>query len=177
MKALRSLALIGAFLALSSAYAAQDKPAAKSTKKSAAAAKSSVPLPLTLAMADPEQLLAASLAFLGNFDCEFKQVMVVTKSQVEGYVDVLFNKANYTMKPVRSSTGALRLEQVGGPMLLVQIPAKSMLMDTEKGKRVVDACVNEVQAKEVAEENSLDMNLPGQVNTAANAAEPAAPKR
>ena len=179
MKALRSMALVGAAFALTSAWAAQDKPAAKSKTKPAAVAKTSVPapLPLTLAMADPEQLLASSLAFVGNFDCEFKQVLVVNRSQVEGYVDVIFNKASYTMKPVRSSTGALRLEQVGGPMLLVQIPAKSMLMDTEKGRRVVDACVNDVQAREVAVENSLDMNLPGQVNTAANATAAAAPKR
>jgi len=167
MKALRSLALIGASLALSNAFAAQDKPSSTSTKKPAAEVKTAVPPPLTLALASPEQILAATMAFIGDYNCEFKQTLMVTRHQVIGYVDVLFNKNHYTMKPVRSATGALRLEQVGGPMLLVQIPAKSMLMDTEKGKRVVDACVHEEQAKEVAVENSLDMNLPGQVNTAA----------
>lgn len=178
MKALRSLALIGASLALSSAFATQDKPSSKSTKKPAAEAKAAVPPPLTLALAlaDPEQIMAATMAFIGDYNCEFKQTLMVTRHQVIGYVDVLFNKAHYTMKPVRSATGALRLEQVGGPMLMVQIPAKSMLMDTEKGKRVVDACVHPEQAKEVAVENSLDMNLPGQVNTAAAPAA-AAPKR
>jgi hypothetical protein len=177
MKALRSMALIGASLALSSAFAAQEKASTKTTKKPAAVSKASLPPPLTLAMADPEQLLAASLAFVGNYDCEFKQVLVVAKSQVEGYVDVLFNKMSYTMKPVRSATGALRLEQVGGPMLMVQIPAKSMLMDSDKGKRVVDACIHAEQAKEVTTENSLDMNLPGQVNTAATTAAAATAKR
>jgi hypothetical protein len=176
MKALRSLALIGASLALGSAFASQDKPSSKSTKKPAVEAKTAVPPPLTLALADPEQIMAATMAFIGDYDCEFKQSLVVTRHQVIGYVDVVFNKNHYTMKPVRSATGALRLEQIGGPMLLVQIPAKSMLMDTEKGKRVVDACVHEEQAKEVAVDNSLDMNLPGQVNTAA-AAPAAAPKR
>jgi hypothetical protein len=75
---------------------------------------------------------------------------------------------------VRSTTGALRLEEVGaGPMLLVQIPAKSMLMDTVRGRRIVDACVHEEQAKEVpADSNSLGMNLPGQVS-----ASDTAPKR
>jgi hypothetical protein len=72
------------------------------------------------------------------------------------------------MKPVRSSTGALRLEEVGnGPMLMVQIPTKSMLMDTVRGRRIVDACVHEMQAKEAgADSNALGMNsLPGQVDT------------
>ena len=68
---------------------------------------------------------------------------------------------------MRSSTGALRLEEVGnGPMLMVQIPAKSMLMDTVRGRRIVDACVHETQAKEVAtESNALGMNMAGQVDT------------
>ncbi len=177
MKALRSLALIGACLALSSAFAAQDKSRTKSAKQPAVAARAVAPPTLTLAMADPEQLLAASLAFVGDYNCEFKQTLVVARNQVLGYVDVVFNKMSYTMKPVRSSTGALRLEQVGGPMLMVQIPAKSMLMDSDKGKRVVDACVHEEQAKEVATENSLDMNLPGQVNTAATTAPSQTAKR
>lgn len=177
MKALRSLALIGASVAMGSALAAHSGDSHKAAKKAPQkeSAKASVPPPLTLAMANPEQLVAATMAFVGDYNCEFKQMLVVSRSQVEGYVDVSFNKDRYTMKPVRSATGALRLEQVGGPMLLVQIPAKSMLMDTDKGKRVVDACVHPEQAKEVTEENSLDMNLPGQVNTQATVA--AAPKR
>jgi hypothetical protein len=117
------------------------------------------------------------MAFIGDYSCEFNQALVVVKSQVEGYVDVVFNQAQFTMKPVLSSTGALRLEQVGGPMLLVQIPAKSMLMDTEKGKRVLDGCVSAQQAKEVAVENSLDMNLPGQVDTSNTANTAVARKR
>ncbi len=167
MKALRSLALIGAVLALTGAHAAQEKANTKGAK-SPTQAKASVPPPLTLAMADPEQILASTMAFLGDYNCEQKQVLLVTRHQVMGYVDVAFNNVHYVMKPVRSSTGALRLEQVGGPMLVVQIPAKSMLMDTARGKRVVDACVSAEQAKEVAVENSLDMNLPGQVGTAAD---------
>jgi hypothetical protein len=120
----------------------------------------------TLPAADEEQLLATSLALVGPYDCEFKQTLSVSKHQVEGYVVVTFSSKAYTMKPVRSSTGAVRLEEVGGPMLMVQIPTKSMLMDTSRGRRIVDACVHETQAKEVAtDSNALGMNLPGQVNT------------
>jgi hypothetical protein len=122
----------------------------------------------TLNAADQEQLLAASLAYFGPYECEFKQSLSVTKHTIDGYVVVTFSSKAYTMKPVRSSTGALRLEEVGnGPMLMVQIPTKSMLMDTVRGRRIVDACVHEMQAKEAgADSNALGMNsLPGQVDT------------
>lgn len=170
MRALHPLALGFAALVLATSVAAQDKAASKPpAKKPGKQAKETAPTPpplLTLSLADAEQLLAAAQALIGPYDCEFKQVLKVTRHQVEGYIDVSFANHTYTMKPVRSTTGALRLEQIGGPMLMVQIPAKSMLMDTAKGKRVVDACVHEVQAKEVSDPNSLDMNLPGQVSTA-----------
>jgi hypothetical protein len=51
----------------------------------------------------------------------------------------------------------------------VQIPTKSMLMDTVRGRRIVDACVHEEQVKEARADtntNALGMNLPGQVDTA-----------
>ena len=49
------------------------------------------------------------------------------------------------MKPVLSSTGALRLEDVKGRMLMLQIANKSMLLDTQVGQRIVDGCVHEKQ--------------------------------
>jgi hypothetical protein len=168
MKVFHSLALLGASLALSMQVAAQDKSATLLASKATPASKSNLAAGVpTLSVADAEQLVAASQAYFGPYDCEFKQTLSVSKHQVNGYVLVTFSSKAYTMKPVRSSTGALRLEEVGGgPMLLVQIPAKSMLMDTVRGRRVVDSCVHETQAKEVAtDSNALGMNLPGQVNT------------
>ena len=169
MKLVQSLALIGASFALAGAAIAQDKY----TPRQARAAKSPTPVQSAqtvlpaLTAADEEQLLAASQTYFGPYDCEFKQALSITRHPVDGYVVVTFSSKAYTMKPVRSPTGAVRLEEVGnGPMLMVQIPAKSMLMDTVRGRRIVDACVHEVQAKEtVADSNSLGMNMPGQVNT------------
>jgi hypothetical protein len=71
----------------------------------------------------------------------------------EGYVDVTFGKNVYTMKPVLSSTGAVRLEDVRGKTLMLQIAYKSMLMDTQAGRRLVDECVSQKQlaAKKAAE--------------------------
>ena len=45
----------------------------------------------------------------------------------------------------RSSTGAVRLEDVKGNTLLIQILTKSMVMDRKAGRRLVDGCVHDVQ--------------------------------
>jgi len=169
MKLVQSLALICASFALAGAAIAQDKTPTRQARPSKAPApvqSAQAVLPV-LTAADQEQLIAASQTYYGPYDCEFKQTLSIAKHEIDGYVVVTFSSKAYTMKPVRSSTGAVRLEEVGnGPMLMVQIPTKSMLMDTVRGRRIVDACVHEVQAKEiVTDSNSLGMNLPGQVNT------------
>jgi hypothetical protein len=172
MKVLHTLALVGASLALASTAAAQQQRTAKPVKAAVKTVPAVVAALPTLAVADAEQVLAAEQAYLGPYDCEFKQTLSITKHQVEGYLVVTFSSKAYTMKPVRSSTGAVRLEEVGGgPMLMVQIPTKSMLMDTVRGRRIVDACVHEVQAREVAtDSNALGMNLAGQVDTSCSKA-------
>ncbi len=118
------------------------RPAAKAPPKKAAAAPVEAPLP----QADKTQLDAAELTHYGPYECDFKQSIDVSINPTyPGYVDVKFGKALYTMKPVLSSTGALRLEDVKGVTLLLQIANKSMLMDTKAGKRLVDDCVHEKQ--------------------------------
>lgn len=181
MRVLSRLALFCASLALVHPVVAQEASRANAKKaespvatRQVASAFPSVP---RLDVASAEQLVAASQAYLGPYACEFKQLLDVARHQVDGYILVTFSNKVYTMKPVRSTTGALRLEEVGGgPMLLVQIPTKSMLMDTARGKRVVDACIHEMQAKETDAADSLGMKMDGQVNTA-DAGATAVPKR
>lgn len=102
--------------------------------------------PVVLTPADAEQLAAADMAIKGDYACEFKQaVKVSVNPETAGYVDVDFGKAHYTMRPVLSSTGALRLEDVRGQTMMLQIAYKSMLMDVKAGRRLVDECVSETQ--------------------------------
>ena len=54
------------------------------------------------------------------------------------------------MKPVLSSTGAIRLEDVKGGALMVQIASKSMLLNTKTAQRIVDDCVNPKQRELMA---------------------------
>lgn len=145
---LASLILVacGAAVAQSSAPAKPAaKPAAVKAAK-AAPAKAAAPAAPVLADASDEQIEAAKRAYLGVYECEFKQsVNLQPHPKVAGYVDVAWQKQVITMKPVLSSTGALRLEDVTGRTLMIQIGNKSMLMDTKIGQRLVDECIHPEQ--------------------------------
>jgi len=104
------------------------------------------PVEAPLPPAPGEQIAAAAMAHFGSYDCEFNQtVSVDINHKHDGYVDVKHGKSTWVMKPVLSQTGALRLEDVKGRMLMLQIANKSMLMDTQIGRRLVDNCVHEKQ--------------------------------
>ena len=138
-------------LALSGVVAAQTaaptKPAARPSARPAPAkpAPKAVVEPLP-PPADADQMAAASMAHVGDYACEFDQtVQVAPNPKYEGYLDVKHKAQSWTMKPVLSSTGALRLEDVKGRMLMIQIANKSMVMDTKIGQRLVDGCMHETQ--------------------------------
>ncbi|MGY4829759.1 hypothetical protein ACVNIS_14405 [Sphaerotilaceae bacterium SBD11-9] len=121
---------------------AATKTATKPAAKKAAPAPADKPLP----PADQAQLDAAERAYFGKYECDFNQsIDVGMNPKYPGYVDVVFKGKTYTTKPILSSTGALRLEDVKGVGLLLQIANKSMLMDTRQGVRLVDACTHEKQ--------------------------------
>ena len=142
-----TLAFATLLLALLSnlAFAADPKPAkaAKPVVAKAAIGKKAVPVETGPAAASPEQLAAAEQVFYGSHECEFNQTAQVDKNpKYAGYVDVKQGKTTYVMKPVLSSTGAVRLEDVRGQTLMVQIASKSMLLDVKAGRRIVDDCVS-----------------------------------
>lgn len=99
-----------------------------------------------LAEATVEQLQAAERVLIGRYECEFgKRVSVDHNDKNKGYFNLKLANQSWTMKPVLSNTGAVRLEDVKGATLLIQILTKSMLMDVKAGHRLVDGCVHEVQ--------------------------------
>ncbi len=145
MRALTSAALCLACLALAGPAQAQ-APAKPAPAKAAAARPAARPVAPTLPAAGSEQIATAELAHYGDYECEFGEVITVEKTpRHEGYIDVRHKKTAATMKPVLSSTGAVRLEDVTGRLLMLQIANKSMLMDTKIGQRLVDGCVHEKQ--------------------------------
>ena len=127
------------------------KPAAKAAKAAAPKAPAKAAVDLT-PPASPEQAEAAQRVFYGVYDCETDQkVDIVADPKHEHYVEVKHLKSVFVMKPVLSSTGAIRLEDVRGETLMVQIAAKSMLLNVKTGHRIVDACVSEKQRQLMAE--------------------------
>jgi len=120
-------------------------PTGKAAPKKAAAAKKAVEPPPP-AEAGPEQIDAAGRVYYGTYDCEFKQTIdIVASPKYPSYVDVKHGKVDYLMKPVLSSTGAVRLEDVRGETLMVQIASKSMLLNVKTAQRLVDDCVSPKQ--------------------------------
>lgn len=122
-------------------------PAAKAPAKNRAvkAAAPAAAAPVLDAAGD-EQKAAAALAHVGDYACEFDQMVKVGVNPLApGYIDVTHKAQTWVMKPVLSSTGALRLEDVKGRMLMIQIANKSMVMDAQVGQRVVDGCQHEKQ--------------------------------
>jgi hypothetical protein len=165
---LTALTTLGAALALSLALPATaqtspaTKPAAKAPAKAPAKtaakprAKAPPPAELPLPTASSDQLDAANMAHLGDYDCEFDQkVTLEPHDKTPGYIQMKQKAQAWVMKPVLSSTGALRLEDVKGRMLMIQIANKSMVMDTQIGQRLVDGCVHEKQRAFMATQGSL----------------------
>jgi hypothetical protein len=144
-------ALIACAFAASSALAA-DAPV-KAAKPAAKTAKAA-PAPVVFAVPDaqPDQVKAAEMVFYGAYDCEFQQTVHITQSpKYSAYVDVKHGAKGWLMKPVLSSTGAIRLEDVRGETLMVQIASKSMLLNVKSAQRIVDDCISPKQREMIAE--------------------------
>ena len=123
------------------------KPAAKPVAKAAAKAPPKAAKPeMIIPEAYPEQVKAAEMVFYGKYDCEFNQTVdIATSPKHASYVTVKHGKGEWLMKPVLSSTGAIRLEDVKGETLMVQIASKSMLLNVMTARRIVDDCVSHKQ--------------------------------
>ncbi len=114
---------------------------AERAAKKAAAAKPAVEAPP--AVADEDQMRATERVLFGEYECEFNQrLQVKLDPKYPGYANVTGVGVNFLMKPVASSTGAIRLEDVKNVGLLLQVAGKSMLMNVKTGQRVMDSCVH-----------------------------------
>jgi len=106
------------------------------------------PAPEALAASDSmsQDLAIAQKIHQGLMPCEMgASVRVHADAAAPGYFHVQGKGFRYRMYPVRTSTGALRLEDKKAGAVWLQLANKSMLMDQKKGRRVADDCAHPEQ--------------------------------
>ena len=175
--ALRSVAFLAASLVMCAAFSSAHaetpkakKPAAKAASKSGAAAPARQAAPSGPAPASAEQIEAAQSVYYGTYQCEFNQTLKISESiKHPSYVELQHSRTDYLMKPVLSSTGAIRLEDVSGQTLMIQIASKSMLLNVRTAQRIVDDCVSPSQ-RDVADATKAGRTQGGESMLAPNPA-------
>ena len=140
---------------IAGAFAAHTAVAADAPAKPAAKKAAPAPAPVvtySVPDATPDQVKAAEMVYYGAYDCEFQQTVNIAQSaKHSAYVEVKHGKKDWLMKPVLSGTGAIRLEDVRGETLMVQIASKSMLLNVKTAQRIVDDCISPKQRELIAE--------------------------
>lgn len=158
---IRAVTLVGAGLWLVTALPANAQSASVVSPlvvaKPAKGAKKITPVSQLAPLPDlsPEQLALADRVFLGKMPCELATYVAV-KPDPRGpgrFVLELGKQGSsqklpqiFSMVPVVSLTGALRLEDQNTGAVWIQLGNKSMLMDQKAGHRLADACVSADQA-------------------------------
>jgi hypothetical protein len=131
------------FTGASALAADKTKTAAKSTPHAATqpATESTVTENVS-----PTQLEIAARVLQGDAHCEFNQQVGVHAIEGKpGHFKVSFKSVSYTMVPQETTTGAVRLEDKKAGVVWIQIPAKSMMLNSKIGQRMVDGCATSQQ--------------------------------
>ena len=93
-----------------------------------------------------EDLEIAKRVFVGNIACELGNSVTLTPSaRRPGFFVVQTKGARFSMHPVESRTGAIRLEDPKRGALWLQLGNKSMLMSQKLGQRLADECMSPEQ--------------------------------
>jgi hypothetical protein len=138
LAALSSLTLTAA-----QAQTATPAPAKKVAAKKPAKAE---PVSATNDNLNPAQLSLADRVLTGVADCEFREKVDVEKIPGHsGNFKVTYEKKSYVMVPEETTTGAIRLVDLTGAVVWIQIPMKSMLMNQKEHHRLVDGCQEDEQ--------------------------------
>jgi hypothetical protein len=122
-----------------------------------------------------EQIAIADRVALGKMPCELAAHVSVKPDVLgAGRFILELGRQKYSMVPVPTLTGAIRLEDSVAGVVWLQLSNKSMLMSQKLGKRLADECVNADQlivAKELMRNPAPGLlDAPVRVQSAASAA-------
>ena len=106
----------------------------------------------------PAELVIAQNVYVGRMACELGAfVNVSADSTSPGRFMVEGKGFKYSMVPVTTSTGAVRLEDTKAGAVWLQISNKSMLMNQKLGQRLADECQS---AEQVVVAEAIRKNPP-----------------
>ena len=141
---------------IAQAAGTQAKTGKQASSRSVRRAKVPAPPPKPEPAPEPlseQQLEVATRVQIGSVDCEFEQkVELLAVAEQPGLFHLRHGGKRYTMVPQPTSSGAVRLEDAKAGIVWLQIPAKSMLMNTRIGQRLVDNCQNAAQLADQAQD-------------------------
>jgi hypothetical protein len=93
--------------------------------------------------ANPIPKAVAAEVHTGHMRCELGNSVIVTPDPHSSARFIVQMKKNtYLMTRVETSTGAVRLEDAQAGAMWLQLPHKSMLMNSKLGQRMADECQN-----------------------------------
>lgn len=100
----------------------------------------------TLPELSPEQVSIANRVALGKMPCELAaHVSVKPDVRGAGRFILEMGRQKYSMVPVPTLTGAIRLEDSAAGVVWLQLSNKSMLMSQKLGRRLADECASSDQ--------------------------------
>ena len=125
------------------APAPKAKPVVAQKPLSAPVAASMAPSDMAV---DEHRTVVAEQVHTGRMVCELgNSVNVTPDTQAHGSFYVQLRQHRYHMTPVVSATGAIRLEDAQAGAMWLQLPNKSMLMNSKLGQRMADECQSPAQ--------------------------------
>lgn len=139
------------------------KPAAKPVSESRVEARSKASQMAAASIAaeaalTPAELAIAQQVHTGHLPCELGATVQLDADQAApGYFHIHGKGFRYRMRPVETTTGAVRLEDTHAGAVWLQLANKSMLMDQKQGRRVADECASPAQ---LAVAQAIKLNPP-----------------
>lgn len=88
----------------------------------------------------PAQNPAWAALNVGRMMCAEGTSFQISRADVGNEIDVTWKGRQYTLHNVPTSSGAFRYEDPASGLVLIQIPAKSELLDSKIGQRLADEC-------------------------------------
>jgi len=106
----------------------------------------------------PQELSIAERVHVGQLPCELgASVRLTADANAPGYFNLQGKGYKYRLRPVATTTGAIRLEDEKAGAVWLQLANKSMLMDQKNGRRLADECAHPEQ---VAFAKDMKVNPP-----------------